>query len=134
MSIESLKEDLEKLKNPEKAKILSGFFKTGKGEYGEGDIFLGLTVPQSREIAKKYFSLISIPKIQFLLNKVFTWYIIKKSPCYSVLPVSLWYQFIVNFTGNISELVLQEGELKAIKWVKYSSLKDHLIFVKMRAF
>ena len=68
MSIESLKSDLEKLKNPEKAKILSGYFKTEKGEYGEGDIFLGLTVPQSREIAKKYFSLISIPKLQFLLK------------------------------------------------------------------
>ncbi|MCB9806401.1 hypothetical protein H6768_00545 [Candidatus Peribacteria bacterium] len=36
------------LKNPEKIKIYQGFFKTGKGEYGEGDIFLGLTVPQTR--------------------------------------------------------------------------------------
>jgi len=68
MSIESLKSDLEKLKNPEKAKSLQRYFKTGKGEYGEGDIFYGLTVSQSREIAKKYFSLISIPKLQFLLK------------------------------------------------------------------
>ncbi|MDO8554631.1 MAG: DNA alkylation repair protein [Candidatus Micrarchaeota archaeon] len=49
--------NIEMLANPSKAKILSGFFKTGKSEYGEGDIFIGLTVPQSREIAKKYIDL-----------------------------------------------------------------------------
>lgn len=40
--------------NPEKIKTLSGFFKTGKGEYGENDIFIGLPVPSIRAIVKQY--------------------------------------------------------------------------------
>ena len=49
--------DLRKEASPSKAKIYARFFKTGKGEYGEGDVFLGLTVPKTREIAGKYIDL-----------------------------------------------------------------------------
>lgn len=59
--------ELVKIQNPEKAKILSGFFKTGKGQYGEGDIFIGITVPQNRDIAKKYYSS-SLNEIKTLLH------------------------------------------------------------------
>jgi len=45
---------LSKLKNPEKAKLLAGFFKTGKGEYGHGDIFWGIMVPQTRGVIKAF--------------------------------------------------------------------------------
>lgn len=61
------KKDLLKLKNPQKAQILSRFFKTGKGDYGEGDIFLGLAVPQQRQIAKKYPNL-TLEDLQKLLS------------------------------------------------------------------
>ena len=61
-----LKEILS-LKNDEKAKILARFFKTGKGDYGEGDKFLGVTVPISRTIAHKY-SEIPLPLVSKLLN------------------------------------------------------------------
>ncbi|NCN44958.1 MAG: DNA alkylation repair protein [Candidatus Pacebacteria bacterium CG10_big_fil_rev_8_21_14_0_10_36_11] len=50
----SLIKDLEKLKNLEKAKVLQRFFKTGKGQYAEGDIFWGITVPQQRKVAQKF--------------------------------------------------------------------------------
>lgn len=54
ISHKELQKDLYALKNPAKAKVLAGFFKTGKGQYGEGDLFLGVTVPQIRLLAKKY--------------------------------------------------------------------------------
>ena len=43
---------MESLRNEEQRQILMRFFKTGRGEYGEGDEFLGLKVPQTREVVK----------------------------------------------------------------------------------
>ena len=50
----TVRSELRSLKNIEKAKILSGFFKTGPGEYGENDRFLGITVPNIRRIVKTH--------------------------------------------------------------------------------
>lgn len=50
----NLQRDVRKLENKKKAKVLAGFFKTGEGEYGFGDVFLGIPVRQSRKIAIKY--------------------------------------------------------------------------------
>ena len=68
--LKKIKEDLEKAANPEKVNIYQRFFKTGKGEYSEGDIFIGLTVPKQREIAKKYVSLDLNDVKDLLSNKV----------------------------------------------------------------
>lgn len=67
MTLIKLKKEIKKKANPEKAKILQRFFKTGKGEYGEGDVFLGITVPKQRKIAKKYYNL-ELKDIQKLLD------------------------------------------------------------------
>ena len=67
MGFEDIVEDLDKLKDPEKARVLSRFFKTGKGEYGEGDIFLGIPVPLQRKVARKYPGL-SLEDAQGLLS------------------------------------------------------------------
>lgn len=58
LTLDNLKSDLQGLADPEKAAILSRFFKTGKGQYGEGDIFLGIVVPNQRALAKKYEGLL----------------------------------------------------------------------------
>ncbi len=65
-----LEKELQKFKNSQKANLLAGFFKTGKGEYGEGDVFLGLTVPQQRQIAKKHLNL-TLEELQKLLSSKF---------------------------------------------------------------
>ncbi|NTU74084.1 DNA alkylation repair protein, partial [Candidatus Roizmanbacteria bacterium] len=49
--------EIQSQANPEKAKLLMRFFKTGKGQYGEGDRFLGLIVPVQRQIAKQFKTL-----------------------------------------------------------------------------
>jgi len=54
---EQVKAELEELSDPEHAVKLQGFFKTSEGEYGEGDFFLGVRVPDQRRIAKKYWNI-----------------------------------------------------------------------------
>lgn len=59
---------LKKNSDKEKAKILARYFKTGKGEYGEGDVFLGVVVPKLRVISKEFWKDITIGEIQYMLK------------------------------------------------------------------
>jgi 3-methyladenine DNA glycosylase AlkD len=53
-ALSSVRRDIRKVARRERAKSNSWFFKTGRGEYGAGDRFLGVTVPQLRTIAREY--------------------------------------------------------------------------------
>lgn len=50
----AISRELKRMADPKRAEVLSRFFKTGPGEYGHGDIFYGITVPQVRLVARKY--------------------------------------------------------------------------------
>jgi 3-methyladenine DNA glycosylase AlkD len=65
--ITHLKKELQNLADKKQAEILQRFFKTGRGQYGEGDKFLGIKVPVQRKIAKKYKQL-NVDEIRRLLG------------------------------------------------------------------
>ncbi|NCN51705.1 DNA alkylation repair protein [archaeon] len=65
--LENLTKELKKLYSKERAENSMKYFKTGKGEYGQGDIFLGLSMGEQREIAKRYGEL-SLSNLQKLLD------------------------------------------------------------------
>ncbi len=62
---------MQDLANEKKAETMRRYFKTGKGEYGEGDQFLGLTVPIQRMIAKDFYPDLKLDQMgELLLSKV----------------------------------------------------------------
>jgi 3-methyladenine DNA glycosylase AlkD len=66
MTSKDLRDELKRKKNPEQAFQLQRFFKTGPGQYGEGDIFWGLKVPETREVATRFHQL-PLEEIELLL-------------------------------------------------------------------
>lgn len=64
-------EALQFLSRPEKKDFLPYFFKTGKGEYAEGDKFIGVVVPDSRKIVKEFWQKAELTDVQEILKSEF---------------------------------------------------------------
>lgn len=65
--VAEIKEALQELSIPEKAAFYPKFFKAGKGEYGEGDKFIGVIVPDQKQVAKAFYAKISLDELSDLL-------------------------------------------------------------------
>ena len=64
----NLKTSILQLANPERAIQATRFFKTGKGQYSEGDIFIGVSNPQIQAVVKEFYKNMQMPEIQELIN------------------------------------------------------------------
>lgn len=60
--------EFEQRLQPERARFLAGFFKTGPGQYAEGDQMLGISVPETRKLAARYGKAADLPEIAALLK------------------------------------------------------------------
>ena len=70
MSVQEIRARLRKLGNKQRAANSQWFFKTGPGEYGEGDIFLGIRVPELRKLAKEYHDVTLTQAAQLLRSSI----------------------------------------------------------------
>lgn len=68
LMVSEIKLALQDLSIPEKAEFFPKFFKTGKGEYGEGDLFIGVKVPDQRSVAMEFYNKISMNELSELLS------------------------------------------------------------------
>jgi 3-methyladenine DNA glycosylase AlkD len=69
--LKQVQNELRLYSSPKKAESSIRFFKTGKGQYGEGDKFIGVTVPEIRLVVKKYWKNLSIQETLDLLHSAF---------------------------------------------------------------
>lgn len=68
--VKEVQKELRKFADPQKVNVMQRYFRTGKGEYGEGDIFIGVVVPDTRLVAKKFKDLSFDDLSKLLTSKI----------------------------------------------------------------
>lgn len=91
--MDELLKELMNLQNDEKAESSKWFFKTLKGEYGYGDIFLGINVPTQRKLAYKYYKIITLSELKKLI----------KNPYHEVRLTTLFMMYLKYIKGDNKE-------------------------------
>jgi len=68
-SVQQIQQQMKNLSDPQRAAHSQRFFKTGAGEYGEGDVFLGIKVPQIRQVAQQCLQLDDDDLVQLITSR-----------------------------------------------------------------
>ena len=106
---------MESLRNEEQRRVLMGFFKTGPGEYGEGDEFLGLKVPQTREVVKAVAKDIALEEVpELLMSK---WHEVRL--CGLLILVDKFEKLATKRLENDIEAINKRDEIVAM-YLKYA--------------
>jgi len=113
-SLLQLKKDLKNLSNTEKKKKLEKYFKTEKGDYGEGDIFLGISVGDQRKIAKKYKKLTISQVTELLQSRIHEYRLVAL-----ILLVEKYRK-----GNNAEKKTIAELYLKSTEWINNWDLVD----------
>ena len=119
---------MESLRNEEQRKVLMGFFKTAPGEYGYGDEFLGLKVPQTREIVKsvaQYFPLDEIPEL--LMNR---WHEVRL--CGFLILVAKFEKLATKRLENNPDAIKQRDEILTM-YLQYAEQANNWDLVDLSA-
>ena len=109
---------LARLKDEQKAKLYQRFFKTAPGQYGHGDIFLGLTVPQQRQIAKQY-SHLPLNELQTLLHTN-----IHEQRLTSLIILTEQYKKATKENNHSQQKAIYQFYLNNTKWINNWDLVD----------
>ena len=119
---------MESLRNEEQRKVLMGFFKTAPGEYGYGDEFLGLKVPQTREIVKSVaqdFPLGEIPEL--LMNR---WHEVRL--CGFLILVAKFEKLATKRLENNPDAIKQRDEILTL-YLQYAEQANNWDLVDLSA-
>ena len=121
-------EYMESLRNEEQRKVLMGFFKTGPGEYGFGDEFLGLKVPQTREVVKaagQDFPLSEVPTL--LMNR---WHEVRL--CGFLILVAKFEKLAAKRLENDAEAIRKRDEILTM-YLQYAGQANNWDLVDLSA-
>ena len=106
---------MESMRNEEQQRILMGFFKTGPGEYGYGDEFLGLKVPQTREVVKAVARDITLDEVpELLMSK---WHEVRL--CGLLILVNKFEKLAIKRLENDTEAIKKRDEILTM-YLKYA--------------